>query len=158
MAWGSTAPAAMAGLVTLVGGRVAALVIPVGGTRPQVKDGAQVSSAGTKEAIDIGYQDEDNAAVEWVIDPDESTTAADLEHYTINCAVRILKARDMIAARNRAFELLAVVGGAIKTDPTLGGAVMTARITSYSLEPVQSLGGALAPILFGVTCTAWTTE
>ncbi len=158
MAWGSTAPAAMAGLVTLVGGRVAALVIPAGGTRPQVKDGAVVSSAGTREAIDIGYQDEDTDSVEWVIDPEESVQAADLEHYTINCAVRILKARDMVAARNRAFELLALVGGAIRSDRTLGGVVMDARITSYSLEPTQSLGGALAPILFGVTCTAWTTE
>jgi hypothetical protein len=158
MAWGSTAPAAMAGLVTLVGGRVAALVIPTGGTRPVVKDGAQPGAQGTREAIDIGYQDDDHAAVEWAIDIDESTTAADLEHYTVNCAVRILKARDMVAARTRAFELLALVGGAIKGDRTLGGAVMTARITSYSLEPTQSLGGALAPILFGVTCTAWTTE
>ncbi len=158
MAWGSTVPAAMAGLVTLVGGRVAALVIPAGGTRPQVKDGAQVGSQGTREAIDIGYQDEDHAAVEAVIDPEESVPVADLEHYTINCAIRILKARDIVAARNRAFELLALVGGAIKSDRTLGGAVMTARVTSYSLEPTQSIGGALAPILFGVTCTAWTTE
>jgi len=158
MAWGSTVPAAMAGLVTLVGGRGAALGIPAGGTRPQVKDGAVVGSQGTREAIDIGYQDEDHAAVEAVIDPEESVPVADLEHYTINCAVRILKARDMVAARNRAFELLALVGGAVKSDRTLGGAVMTARVTSYSLEPVQSLGGALAPILFGVTCTAWTTE
>jgi len=154
MAWGSTAPAAMAGLVTLVKGRVAAMAVPPGGTRPVVKDGAQPGSQGTREAIDIGYQDEDHAAVEAALDP--YTPAADLEEYTINCAIRIMKARDMAAARNRAFELLDLVGAAISGDPFLGGTVMNARISSWSLEPTQSLGGALAPILFGVTCRSET--
>jgi hypothetical protein len=144
----------MAGLVTLVGGRVAAMVIPPGGTRPVVKDGAQPGAQGTREAIDIGYQDDDHAAVEAVLDP--YAQAADLESYTINCAIRILKARDMVAARNRAFELLDLVGTAISGDPFLGGAVMNARVSSWSLEPTQSLGGALAPILFGVTCRGET--
>jgi hypothetical protein len=154
MAWGSTAPAAMAGLVTLVKGRVAAMAVPTGGTRPVVKDGAEVGSQGTREAIDIGYQDEDHAAVEAVLDP--YTPSADLEEYTINCAIRILRARDMVAARNRAFELLDLVGAAVSGDPFLGGAVMNARVSSWSLEPTQSLGGALAPILFGVTCRGET--
>lgn len=155
MSWGTTAPAAMAKLVTVVGGRVAALAVPAGGNRPQVKDGAQVSSAGTKEAIDIGYQGEDAPTVEAALDP--ATSISDLEEYTINCAVLIWKGHDLPAARARAFELLNVVGGAVKADSTLGDTVMRAWVSSWSLEPRQTTSGALVTLLFHVTVQAYTT-
>jgi hypothetical protein len=52
------------------------------------------------------------------------------------------------------------VGSAIKADRTLGGTVMRAWVSSYSLQTVQSARdrGPVATILFAVTCQAETTE
>jgi hypothetical protein len=161
MAWGSTAPAAKAKLVVIVGGRVAALAVPPGGNRPQVRAGAQPGSQGTKEAIVIGDRAGDRPSAEAALDL--ATSNSDFERFTINCAVMILKARDMVAAEARAFELLGVVGAAVKANPQLGqnldgtDAVMQAWISSWELDPEPDARGALVVLLFGVTCEAYTT-
>ncbi len=146
MAWGSTAPAALAGLVATL----------QAGMETQVIDSAVVSDAAGSEVVNVGWQTEDQPAVEATLEPE--TQAADREQYTINNAVRVLNARDIVAARARAFVLFGQVGTLIKADRTLGGAVMLARVSSWSFEPQQGSGGALATILFSVDCDAWTTE
>jgi hypothetical protein len=144
MAWGVTAPAAITALVALQG--VAAPII----------DAAVVSDGGAKEAVNIGYQTEDQDVVEAALEP--YAQAADADLYTVNNAVRVLRGRDLPAARARAFVLFNQVGSAIKADRTLGGVVMRAWVSSYSLQTVQSDRGPVATILFGVTCQAETTE
>jgi hypothetical protein len=150
MAWGVTAPAAITALVALP--NVAAPII----------DAAVVSDGGAKEAVNIGYQTEDQDAVEATLEP--YVPAADSDVYTINCAVRVLRGRDLPAARARAFVLFNQVGSAIKANRHLGlnpdgtDVVMDARVSSYSLQTVQSDRGPVATILFGVTCQAETTE
>ena len=139
MAWGSTAAAAMDGLI--------ATLQPVSA---RVIDSAVVSNASGPEVVNVGWQTEDQLAIEATVDPD--VPAADLEKYTINNAVRVLKAKDLVAARVRALALLGEVGTAIKADRTLGGSVMRAWISAWSFELSQGRGGALATILFSVDC------
>ncbi len=150
MAWGSTAPAAIAGLVAVL----------QAGMETQVLDGAVVSDAAGSEVVNVGWQTADQESVEMAFKP--YTHAADLEEYTINNAVRVLTSRDGVAARARAFVLFNQIGTLIKADRdaalNLGGAVMRAWISSGSYEAQQGGGGALATILFAVTCQAETTE
>jgi hypothetical protein len=94
--------------------------------------------------------------VEMAFDP--YTPAADLEEYTINCAVHVLAGRDLPAARARVFVLFNQVGTLIKADRMLGGAVMRAWISSGSLLTQQTDNGPVATIPFAVTCQAETTE
>jgi hypothetical protein len=155
MAWGSAAPAAKAKLVVIVGGRVAALAIPTGSDRPQVRDGAQPGSQGTKEAVVLGYRGGDRPSAEAALVA--ATSNSDLEQFTINNAVMILKARDLVAAEARAFELLGVVGAAVKADSTLGETVMRSWVSSWELDPEPDAAGALVVLLFGITCDAYTT-
>lgn len=145
MSWGSTAPAAMAGLAAALGG-----------LSVRVLDGPVAADPGLKEAVTVGWQDDTTAAVDAVVDP--GVHAADRETYTINNAVMVLKSKDIVAARVRAFEIFGQVGALIKADRTLGGAVMRAAVVSWSLSLAQGSGGALATILFGVGCDAYTTE
>ena len=145
MAWGSTAPAAIAGLVATLQTVDAAVL-----------DSSVVSDSGTKEAVNVGWQTEDQDSIEMAFDP--ATTVADLETVTINNAVRVLRGRDMPAARARVFALFGQVGTRIKADSTLGGAVMRAWVSSGSLQIASNQRGAQATILFAVTYEAYTTE
>lgn len=148
MGWGSTAPAAIAGLVT-------ALQI----VDARVLDTLVITDASAKETVNVAYQSEDQPAVQDAqVDSEFGTTDFDRERYTINCAVRVQTSKDVVAARARAFVLLHQVGSAIKADSTLGDAVMRAWVSSWSLLPVAGKGGSLAVILFGVDIDAYTTE
>lgn len=148
MAWGSTAPAAIAGLVATL----------QAGMTTKVLDSAVVSDAAGQEVVNVGWQTEDQPSVDATVDQEGYGGQPDRERYTINNAVRVLNARDVVAARARAFELLGQVGAAIKADHTLGGSVMRAGISAWSFEAQQGRGGALATILFGVDCDAFTNR
>src|SRR6266568_4201730 len=130
MAWGSTVPAAITAL---------AATFRTGLPPVSVRDGATVTDAGSLEAVSVAYQTEDQDAVEMAFDP--YTSAADLEEYTINCAVHVLAGRDLAAARARVFVLFGQAGTLIKANRTLGGAVMRAWISSGSLLTQQSDNG-----------------
>jgi hypothetical protein len=147
MAWGSTVPAAITAL---------AATLRTGMAPVSVRDGATVTDSGALEAVSVAYQTEDQDAVEMAFDP--YTTAADLEEYTINCAVHVLAGRDLPGARARVFVLFGQVGTLIKADRMLGGAVMRAWISSGSLLTQQTDNGPVASLPFAVTCQAETTE
>jgi hypothetical protein len=147
MAWGSTVPAAITALATTLRTGLA----PV-----SVRDGATVTDSGALEAVSVAFQTEDQDAVEMAFEP--YTTAADLEEYTINCAVHVLAGRDLPGARARVFVLFNQAGTLIKADRMLGGAVMRAWISSGSLLTQQTDNGPVATIPFAVTCQAETTE
>lgn len=119
---------------------------------------AVVSDASGQEVVNVGWQTQDQLAAEAEISPEGYGFDADRELYTVNNAVRVLKAKDAVAAEARAFVLFGEVGALIKADPTLGGAVMKSWVSSWSLEAQQGRGGALATILFGVYCDAFTTR
>jgi hypothetical protein len=153
MAWGSTVPAAITAL---------AATLRTGLAPVSVRDGATVTDSGALEAVSVAFQTEDQDAVEMAFDPYAS--AADLEEYTINCAVHVLAGRDLPAARARVFVLFGQVGTLIKANRTLGlnpdgtDVVMRAWVSSGSLRTDQTDNGPVASIPFAVTCQAETTE
>ncbi len=153
MAWGSTVPAALTALAAMLRTGLA----PV-----SVRDGATVTDSGALEAVSTAYQTEDQDAVEMAFDP--YTSAADLEEYTINCAVHVLAGRDLPGARARVFVLFNQVGTLIKANRTLGqnpngsDVVMRAWVSSGSLRTDQTDNGPVASLPFAVTCQAETTE
>src|SRR6266568_5241798 len=119
MVWGSTVPAAITAL---------AATFRTGLAPVSVRDGATVTDSGALEAVSVAYQTEDQDAVEMAYD--RYTSAADLEEYTINCAVHVLAGRDLPGARARVFVLFGQAGTLIRNDRKLGGAVMDAWISS----------------------------
>lgn len=148
MAWGSSVPAALTALVTTLDA----------GLDVRVLDTTVVSDAATRETVNVGYQSPDQPAVEAQNTPEGYGGSPDRELYTVNCAVRVLKAKDIVTARARAFELFGQAGALIKADPRLGGAVMRASVGVWSMLPQAGQGGALVEILFGVDCDAFTNR
>lgn len=147
MAWGSTAPAAIKAIV--------AALQPVDAT---VTDTVIVSGSSTREVVCIAYQSDDQAAIEDAqVDSEIGTVSADRERYTINNVVYVAKGRDIVAARERAFDLLSKVGQAVRADSTLAGTVMRAWIGSWSFLPQQTTSGAYVTVAFGIEIDAYTT-
>jgi len=147
----STVPAAYDALVALLSGA------DLGGAK--VLDGPVVTSSAIMEAIIVGYETDDlSAVVEGNSEPEGLSRARDRETYSITCAVQVLcgSSTDMPAARRRAYELFGLVGGALASDPRLGGAVMMASLGTHSLSQPQTQQGALAEIVFGVDCDAFS--
>lgn len=152
MAWMSTLPAAMDGLVTALGAAPALADVTV-------QDGPIVTDNSKMEVIIIGFQSEENPviaeanyAVEgMVVDPNR-------EQYTLHCKLRVLKGNAKLVreARVRAFELLGAIVAVLAADKTLGGAVMMAVADALNLSESQGQRGLLAEIEFNIGIDAFT--
>lgn len=125
-----------------------------------VLDGPVVTEQPVMEAVLVGYEDADTAAVvEASNTPEGLGRDRDREAYSIMCAAQVLlgASTDMPAARRRAYALLGVVGATLARDPRLGGAVMMASLGTHTLSQPQTPQGALAQIVFGVDVDAFTS-
>jgi len=149
--WSSTAPAAIAGFI-------AQLTDSPDLAGVSVVDGPVVTNTAALEVVTVGFQNEDQPAVVDGTDAREGLgIGRSHELYTINCKAEVLNgASDIVAARGRAYELLDAVGAALAADKTLGDAVMAAEIGPVALSQLQTKNGAVAMILFGVNCDAYT--
>jgi hypothetical protein len=149
MAWGSTAPAVITGVVATLDAAVDARVL----------DTTIVSDASTSETVNIGYQNDDQPAIEAQVNLEGQGANPDREQYTIHCAVRVQKSKDIVAARQRAFDLLGQCGAAIKANKTVGvPGVLMAHISGWALLPQLGRTGALATVLFDIDIDAFTTR
>lgn len=155
MAWGSTTPAAIAGLIGVLTNSPDLTGVPI-------EDGPVVSDASVSEAILIGYSgtSDDATAVEGTLAAEGLAAMPDRELYTIRCAVLVATgdANALPDARTRAYELLSAIGGALAADPTLDGVVMVARLADVTLLQSQTPTGANVTVSFGVFCDAYTTR
>lgn len=151
MGWASSAPAAMSTLVTLWSGWPALSGTPV-------YDGPEVNGASSPTALTVGYTDEMTPnAVEATEDLDSLATAPSRETYTIQCAAWVLNGAGNVAtAREAAFALLSAAGAALAADSRLGGAVMMARVGSWTLQQSQTERGAAVQLIFGVSVDAYS--
>jgi hypothetical protein len=151
MTWASTVPDALNGLLVALRGTAALDGVAV-------FDGPVVSGSTAMEVITVGYtggEDEDSA------DATEAITGLSVqqqrERYTVRCAASVRNgSADLAAARNRAYELLGYVGGALAADKRLGGAVMMASLGAHQLRQAQDSRGALATVVFEVAVDAMT--
>jgi len=154
MAYASTFPAAVAGLT-------AALRRNAGLAGVLVGDMVSLTDTNAEEAVIAAYAGtDDDTAAEGSLAQEGYGGAQDREAYDIHCVIAVRAGGgNLAAARARAFVLLAACGQALAEDRELGGAVMTAVITSWSLLLDFSLDeGALARIRFNVSIDAFTNR
>lgn len=124
-----------------------------------VLDGPTVTADPIAEAITVGYEDPGTSAVvEGASEPEGLTRDRDREIYTVMCAVEVLlgSSTDLPAARCRAYELFGFVGQVLADNHTLNRAVMMAHLGAHTLSQDQLQQGALARIVFGVDCDAFS--
>lgn len=154
MAWSSTVPAAIAGLLA-AWKRSPGLAAPVA-----VHDGPEVTSSSARDVVIAGWYglEGDDLAVESQDTAEGLAGSPDREQYVIRCAAIAKKGGkgEIAAARVRAYELLAACGAAISTDRTLGGTVMRATIGTSSLRQVPDQKGITAVVEFGVEIDAYS--
>lgn len=161
MAYASTVPAALAGLVSAFKAEPALEGVDVYG-------GPAVSESKALAAIMVGFAGETMARtgaypvaeqpqVELTASLDGLSVTPSRESYTIQSLLAVLNgAKNVTAARTRAYQLLGGIGAAITADRKLGGAVALARLGGHSLKQEQTAKGALISVVFEVSCEAWT--
>jgi hypothetical protein len=151
MAWASTVPAAITGLMaqfTLAGGLAGV----------DIRDGPALGNEAATEVLSVGWQgDTEGAAVTNEPTAEGLAAAPDRERYSVHCAVAVLDGgADVATARARAYEIQAAAGAAILEDQTLGGAVMNAMTGATHLRQQQGEHGVTVTVLFDVDCDAFT--
>ncbi|MGV9535011.1 hypothetical protein ACWEU6_21825 [Streptosporangium sandarakinum] len=96
-------------------------------------------------------------AIEAAEDRGQMAASPDRERYDIACLASAQRGEtDARAVRMRAFELVDMVQGELRRDPTLGGLVLSARLAVISLVAAQTSGGAECTALFRVRIDAFT--
>lgn len=155
MSWASTCPAAITGLLAALS-RSPAL------SGVKVTRGAGITDPDAAEVVSVGFSGspDDESAADAQLAQEGPGGAPDREQYVIRCAIGVVSGDEgddgLTAAQERAFVLLGACGEAIRGDGKLGGAVMSAFISSWSLEGGQVSGGVRAAIRFGVSVDAYT--
>lgn len=148
----STVPAAMDALYAILSSAPALSGV-------HVLDGPPVEDMSSADMLAVGWQPESEEAVQ--LDQDFNAAGARTrdEDFSILCWLESWTGDRSVAARRaRAFELLAVVEGALRaTDaepeaPTLNGAVLWSGLTSASLRQSATNDGVRVGIAFAVTC------
>lgn len=148
MAWGSTVPACMDGLV--------AAFTPLLDAGSVIK-GPVVSGSSRTKAIIVGDSDHGSAVDVLVRDGDVGLRAQH-EAYVVNCCIKVATgSTNLDLAIGDAFTLLNGVGAALAADQSLGRAVMRAALGEWHLDLGQVPTGGSVDIPFAVRVEAFTT-
>src|SRR5690606_33931469 len=88
----------------------------------------------------------------------QGATAPDRERYAITCLSAAWEGQrdDPVAVREKAYFFIDALAAELARDQTLGGAVMTARISTDALAQAQTERGATAVVRFVVHVEAFT--
>lgn len=144
----SKVPAAIDGLLALVTALQATTLAGV-----DIFDGPKLTDSQTGKRLFVGYDIEGIAAhgaQDWASIPAASKSRG--ENMTIRCVAESMSGQtDMKGRRDEAFAIVAAVEGAIKGDPTLGGAVTYANcLAEVEVRQPQTPQGAVCTVFFGV--------
>lgn len=152
MSWQSRVPAVLDALVALWSGTPALAGL--------VQDGPKPLESANLEVLSVGHDGgEDGTSTDGVIIPEGYGVRPDREQFTVTCLVAVVNgAGNGKAARDRAFALLGSASEALTGDPTLGGIVMEAHVDSVALNQLQDDRGALARLVFTVSCDGYTVR
>lgn len=123
-----------------------------------VVDGPPRTDSSALEVMCIGYSPSaDVDAVDMTGGFGDLGSSRDREQFTVRCSVAVLNGdRDTLAARLRAYALYDAAGFVIADDPTLRKSVMNARLSTHTLHQMDTTGGILVRIDFGVDADAFT--
>jgi hypothetical protein len=150
MAWGSTVPACLAGMVTTFTAHIPNVT---------VNKGPVLGASSRKEVVLVGWDDvNDVPSVQLDWHDSDAARARMQERYTVSGAVLVTSGStglDPFIAR--AFQILGGIGAALTADKTLGGAVTEAKLASASLDLSQAAAGSVVRIPYSVTVLAFTT-
>ncbi|MBX6382164.1 MAG: hypothetical protein IRZ07_04190 [Microbispora sp.] len=111
------------------------------------------------DIVCIGFTGEPGeAAVEATRSRQQGATDPDRESYDITCLASSWQGHqsDPKTVRDRAYELVDRVAGELAADQTLGGVVMTARVSTEAFAQEQTSRGAVATVRFVVHIEAFT--
>jgi hypothetical protein len=150
MSGGFTAPAVMDALVTAFG------AVTLDG---EVRDGGEPRDDSALEVIAVGFTgpDDDAAAEAQVASGGQGPR--ERETYDVRCAAAVATGdRGIPAARRRVFAILNDCRAQLVADPTLRGACMQARVSSWALTEDATTGGPVVRIRFEVHVEAFTTS
>lgn len=151
MAWASTLPAAIDGLMAVFSAAPALSGVVV-------SDGASVAAASTAKLLAVGFSvGGDDLSATLSIGPEDFSGAREREDYDILCAASVVTGdADQSLSRTAVFAIYAAAYEAVRSDPTLGGAVMRARPGDFTLHQSASSRGRAATVQFTVSVTAFT--
>src|SRR5262249_28336750 len=140
--------AAIDGLLTLTRNLQATSLLGV-----DIYDGPKLDASQNGRRLFIGFDADGIAAEgdqEWASMP--KTGSARAERVTRRCVAEAsTRQTDLKARRDDAFAILAAVEGAIKTDPTLNGAVTYANLGQHiEVRQPETVKGAVCTVFFGV--------
>jgi hypothetical protein len=153
MAWASTVPAAISGLV-------AAFKASDGLPGVKVLDGPAITSQAVLKVLAVGWTPiVGEAAVEAQSAPDALSGNRSEEQYTVRCTVATLAgSTDVGAAREAAYDIFSAACDAIGQDQSLGKSVMRAYVGGHSLVPEQIDRGMQINLVFEVNVEAFTSR
>lgn len=153
MTWASTCPDAIAGLLAAF--RASEALSGV-----LVTDGGGITDPDADAVVSVGFTGGDDAAADATLASEGPAGDPSREQYPVRCAAGVSSGDEgdagLAAARARAFALLSACGATLAADRRLGGAVMSARLSSWSLEQSQTSGGAYVTLRFEVSIDAYT--
>lgn len=124
----------------------------------KVVDGPQVTYDASPEWLFVGYDGGDLDGKTPGI-----TTAQDFMSFdktfhevaAVTCALTVKGGGpDLVAARARVYTLLTAASDSVRTDLTLGGAVMKSYVSESKYLPLIGSGGSKARLVFDVTYQA----
>lgn len=152
MSWQSRVPAVLDALAALWGSTPGLVGL--------VQDGPAPLESANLEVLSVGHDGgEDGTSTDGVIIPEGYGVRPDREQFTVTCLVAVVNAAgNGKTARDRAFALLGLAADALTVDRTLGGIVMEAHVDSMALNQLQDEGGALARLVFTVSCDGYTVR
>lgn len=123
----------------------------------QVIDGPPLQNV-ERDVLGVGYDPGDDEAVQGVEEDTGWALDQRAENFDVTLWAEVwLGDTGMKAARDRVFAARDAISDALKADPELGGAVMTARLGPLvAYDQSQNESGAFATLRFSVRCTAHT--
>lgn len=114
-------------------------------------DGPWLQRPQEPDVVVIGWLPVEGPTVQWHARPASLREGDRVEEFTIAGLISAWRGdTDLKTARDRAVALLEAVRLAIQDDPTLGGVVSRAELTTLSLAQWQLEDGVEVPIQFGV--------
>jgi hypothetical protein len=125
----------------------------------QVADGQPAEDI-ADDLMAIGYaSDPEEPVVESTLTQEQATRDPDHESYEVSCEAWSWQGHEVDATpvRDRVFAMFSALAAELADDPTLGGVVGQARLSTQAFAQGQSSMGAVAGCRFTVAVDAWTT-